>query len=67
MWQSKLGVQNLNQLIMIKKIGRMMFMLVVKEGNMNSSFIKFINVENALIEDYEKMIFDSGFSFEDER
>lgn len=51
---------------MINKIGRMMFVLVVTEGNMNSSFTKFINVDNALIEDNEKRIFDSGFSFEDE-
>ncbi len=50
---------------MINKIGQMMFVLVVKEGNMNFSFTKFINVNNALIEDNEKMIFDSGFSFED--
>jgi hypothetical protein len=65
MGQSKPGVENLDQLIMINKIGQMMFVLVVKEGNMNFSFTKFINVNNALIEDNEKMIFDSGFSFED--
>jgi hypothetical protein len=44
----------------------MMFVLIVKEGNMNSSFTKFINVENVLIEDNENLIFDSGVSFEDE-
>jgi hypothetical protein len=33
---------------------------------MNFSFIKFIDVENVVIKDNEKLIFDSGFSFEDE-
>ncbi len=44
LWQSKLRVENLDQLTMINKIGQMMFVLVVKEGNMNSSFTKFLIV-----------------------
>ncbi len=63
--QSRLGIDNLHRLIMIAKNWPDVT-LVGCEGRKLSSFNEFIKVQNTLLEDNEKSIFDYGFLKEDE-